>query len=59
VRADLAALYRVWLGRIPLTAALADGSVRLDGAPDVVRRFAHWFAWSPMAPAVREASKAH
>jgi hypothetical protein len=25
----------------------------------VVRGFAHWFAWSPMAPAVREASKAH
>jgi hypothetical protein len=31
VRADLAAFYRVWLGRIPLTAALADGSVRVDG----------------------------
>jgi DNA-binding HxlR family transcriptional regulator len=58
VRADLAAFYRVWLGRIPLTAALADGSVRVDGEPDVVRGFGHWFAWSPMAPAVREAAKA-
>jgi DNA-binding HxlR family transcriptional regulator len=58
VRADLAAFYRVWLGRIPLAAALADGSVRVNGAPPVVRGFAQWFAWSPMAPAVRDAAAA-
>jgi hypothetical protein len=56
VRADQRA-FRVWLGRIPLTAALADGSVRLDGAPGIVRGFSQWFTWSPMAPAVRGASQ--
>ena len=58
VCADIAAFYRVWLGRIPLRAALADGSVRLRGAPDAGRGFAQWFAWSPMAPAVRDAALA-
>ena len=57
VRADIAEFYRVWLGRIPLAAALADGSVRLQGAPVFVRGLAQWFAWSPMAPAVREAAQ--
>jgi len=37
---------------------VADGTVRLHGAPSAVRGFAHWFAWSPMAPAVREAAQA-
>ena len=54
--ADIGALCRVWLGRIPLRAALADGSVTLHGAPDLVRGFAQWFAWSPMAAAVRQAA---
>jgi hypothetical protein len=58
VRSDLAAFYRVWLGRMPLTAALADGSVRVDGAPAAVRGFTQWFARSPMAPAVRDAARA-
>jgi hypothetical protein len=54
----LGEFYRVWLGRIPLAAARADGSVRLHGAPSAVRGFAHWSAWSPMAPAGREAGTA-
>jgi hypothetical protein len=29
--------------------------VRLDGTETVVRGFARWFAWSPMAQAVRAA----
>jgi DNA-binding HxlR family transcriptional regulator len=55
VAADINAFYRVWLGRITLGEALRLGSLRLDGPPAVVRAFAHWFAWSPMAPAVRAA----
>jgi len=55
IAADIRAFYRVWLGRIPLGEALDRRAVRLDGRPDVVRGFARWFAWSPMAPAVRAA----
>lgn len=57
VSADIGAFYRVWLGRIPLAAALAEGSVRLDGASALALGFARWFAWSPMAPAVGEAAR--
>jgi hypothetical protein len=54
VRAALRAFYRVCLGRVPLAAALAHGCMRFDGAPAIVRGFSQWFAWRPMAPAVRE-----
>ena len=53
VSADIAAFYRVWLGRLPLGETLARRSVRLEGAPGLVRAFPQWFAWSPMAGAVR------
>jgi DNA-binding HxlR family transcriptional regulator len=55
VVADIRTFYRVWLGRIPLAETVDRRAVRLDGAPQVVRGFARWFAWSPMAPAVRAA----
>ncbi len=55
VTADIDAFYRVWLGRITLDEAHAPGRVRLDGMPAVIRAFPHWFAWSPMADAVRAA----
>jgi DNA-binding HxlR family transcriptional regulator len=58
VTADLEAFYRVWLGRIPLAQALRAGSVRFDGMPAAVRAFPQWFAWSPMAEAVRAAVNA-
>lgn len=57
VRADIAAFYRVWLGRVELAEALRQGAVRLDGPPALVRGFGQWFAWSPMAPAVRAAAR--
>jgi DNA-binding HxlR family transcriptional regulator len=53
VTADIDAFYRVWLGRNTLGEALARRSVRLDGAPAAIRAFPQWFAWSPMANAVR------
>jgi len=55
VTADIDGFYRVWLGRITLGEALRQGLVRLDGTPAVTRAFPHWFAWSPMAEAVRAA----
>jgi DNA-binding HxlR family transcriptional regulator len=53
VTADIGAFYRVWLGRITLGDALARRFVHLDGTPAFVRAFPQWFAWSPMANAVR------
>jgi DNA-binding HxlR family transcriptional regulator len=55
VLADIEGFYRVWLGRITLGEATRQGLVRLDGMPGVVRAFPGWFAWSPMADAVRAA----
>ncbi|HET9274939.1 MAG TPA: helix-turn-helix domain-containing protein [Gemmatimonadales bacterium] len=57
VAADIASFYRVWLGHTALAGALRNGEVRLDGAPADVRGFPRWFAWSPMAEAVRAARK--
>jgi DNA-binding HxlR family transcriptional regulator len=55
VTADIAAMYRVWFGRLSLADALRDGLVELDGAMPLVRAFAGWFALSPFADAVRTA----
>jgi DNA-binding HxlR family transcriptional regulator len=56
VTGNLAAFYRVWLGRETLAAALRRGEVRLEGAPADLRGFPHWFTWSPMAEVVRAAA---
>jgi hypothetical protein len=50
--ADLAALYRVWLGRDTLGRAMRQGLVTLDGPPDLASAFPGWLSWSPMAGAV-------
>lgn len=55
VTADIAAFYRVWLGRITLAEALRDGLVELDGTTPLVRAFPGWFALSSFASAVRAA----
>jgi hypothetical protein len=55
VTADIMAFYRVWLGRSTLAEAVRRSQVRLDGTPADLRAFSHWFAWSPMANAVRAA----
>jgi len=49
VDADLAALYRVWLGRADLRTARRDGSVVLNGAPALVRRMGDVLQLSPVA----------
>jgi DNA-binding HxlR family transcriptional regulator len=56
VTADLAAFYRVWLGRTTLAEAVRVGLVELDGRRDLQKVFWDWFAWSPMADAVRAAA---
>ncbi len=57
VTADLAALYQVWLGRIPLGEALRDQRIELDGMPALIRAFPDWFALSPVAGTVRAAAR--
>ena len=53
VTADIAAFYRVWLGRTTFTEALRLRQVVLDGLPADLRAFPSWFAWSPMAETIR------
>ena len=53
VFADIAALYRVWLGREKFAEALAKRQVRLEGPPGLLRAFPGWFALSPMLKTVR------
>jgi hypothetical protein len=55
VSADIAAFYRVWLSHTSLDEARHRGLLRLEGVPAMVRGFTDWFAWSPMADAVRAA----
>jgi DNA-binding HxlR family transcriptional regulator len=58
VTADIAAFYRVWLGRITFGEALRSETVRLDGMPADIRAFPRWFSWSPMVERVRGAIQA-
>jgi DNA-binding HxlR family transcriptional regulator len=56
VGADLKVLFQVWLGHSTFAEAVRRNQVRLDGTPADVRAFPQWFAWSPMAEKVRDAS---
>ena len=55
VTADIAALYRVWFGRLTFAEAQRDGLIELDGTTPLVRAFPGWFTLSPFASAVRAA----
>lgn len=53
IEADLAALYKVWLGTLELRVALRTGAVEFDGAPALVRRMPDVLhVGSPVAPMV-------
>jgi hypothetical protein len=54
VEAGLRELTQVWLGHIPLDAAIRDGKLRLDGARRDRAAFRSWFALNMFAPAGRE-----
>jgi DNA-binding HxlR family transcriptional regulator len=55
VTADLAAFFKLWLGRISYSQAIHDYGVTVEGLPRLVRAFPSWFSWSAAAPAVRAA----
>jgi len=50
-------LCKVWLGRQALGDAMREGRLRLEGPPVFVKAFPRWLAWSPMARAVRAATR--
>ena len=52
VTAQVADLYRAWLGRIPLRAALRDGIIQVDGIPTLARAFPRWLQLSHFVGAV-------
>lgn len=49
IRSDLSTMYRVWLGKLDLRAAIRSGSVEIDGTPGVVRRLPSVLQLSPIA----------
>ncbi|HKA04227.1 MAG TPA: SCP2 sterol-binding domain-containing protein, partial [Acidimicrobiales bacterium] len=52
ITAELAALYEVWLGRLPLDTALRAGTVAFDGPRALVRRMPTVLQLSPLSPIV-------
>jgi DNA-binding HxlR family transcriptional regulator len=57
VMVDTATLYRVYLGRAELGAAMRAGELTLSGPRALQRGFGDWFTWSAFAPASRSAQK--
>lgn len=58
IGADVAALYEVWLGRMPLSHAQRTGRLRFTGAPALTRRMPLVLRLSPVAGYVRDAELA-
>jgi len=55
ITTDVRTLAQIWHGEAPLASALADGRIKLSGAPALQRSFPAWFGRSPFAHA-REAA---
>jgi hypothetical protein len=53
VHADLAYIYRVWLGHIDYEVAVRSKGIVVEGSPALTRDLPRWFTWSPMAQFVR------
>lgn len=51
VEAELRVLTQVWLGHVPISEALREGRIRLDGARRETEAFRSWFALSQFAAA--------
>ena len=55
VRSDLSTLYQVWLGRLPVKAAVKEGRLSFDGDRALTRRMPTVFCLSPIAETVAAA----
>jgi hypothetical protein len=58
VDGQLAALYRVYMGRCGLNEEIGAGQLALAGAPALIRAFPTWFTWSNFSSTVRAARAA-
>lgn len=54
VTADLASLYKVWVGRLSFSTALANDQIIIDASPEFAHAFPTWFTLSPVSGIVRE-----
>lgn len=52
ISSDVASLYAVWLGRVPLPVAMRSGRVSVQGPTSVTRRLDEVLQLSPVAPFV-------
>jgi DNA-binding HxlR family transcriptional regulator len=56
VDGQVAALYRVYMGRCDLNEEIAAGQLTLAGTPTLIRAFPTWFTWSNFSSTVRAAA---
>lgn len=57
VTADIATLFKVWLGRMEFSEAVHQQQIEIDAVPALARAFPDWFAYSYAVPAVRAGSR--
>jgi DNA-binding HxlR family transcriptional regulator len=55
IRSDLTSLHLIWLGRLPIDAAVRAGRIAFDGPPALTRRMAQVLQLSPVAEIVSAA----
>lgn len=53
VTADIATLFKVWLGGMDFNEAVRQQQLEIDAIPALTRAFPDWFAYSLAAPSVR------
>jgi hypothetical protein len=46
VTADVAAFFKLYVGRISYQEAFNDYEIRVEGIPSLIRAFPNWFGWS-------------
>jgi hypothetical protein len=52
VRSDATSLTAVFMGDVPMSAALSKGTIELEGPRQLVRSFPDWFGLHPLAASV-------
>jgi DNA-binding HxlR family transcriptional regulator len=50
IAAEVRALFRVWLGRLPREEAERRGLLKIEGVRELARAFPMWFAWPSVPP---------
>jgi DNA-binding HxlR family transcriptional regulator len=57
INGEVAALYRVYMGRRELKDEISAGRLTLAGSPALIRAFPTWFTWSNFSSTVRAAAQ--